>query len=49
MFRTEDITQGWNGRYDNVLQDMGVYFVKLVKLNKDGQLVVETSPIYLLK
>ena len=49
MFRTEDITQGWNGRYDNVLQDMGVYFVKIVKLNKDGQLVVETSPIYLLK
>jgi gliding motility-associated-like protein len=49
MFRTEDISKGWNGRSGDVLQDMGVYFVKLVKLNKDGQLVVETSPIYLLK
>jgi gliding motility-associated-like protein len=49
MFRTEDITKGWNGRSGDVLQDMGVYFAKLVKLNKDGQLVVETSPIYLLK
>jgi gliding motility-associated-like protein len=49
IFRTEDITKAWNGRSGDVMQDMGVYFVKLVKLNKDGQLVVETSPIYLLK
>jgi gliding motility-associated-like protein len=45
-----DIKAGWNGRsLDNVMQDMGVYFVKLVKLDKDGKQVVETTPIYLLK
>jgi hypothetical protein len=45
-----DIKAGWNGRsLEGIMQDMGVYFVKLVKLNKDGQQVVETSPIYLLK
>ena len=49
MFRTEDITEGWDGRYKDVMQDMGVYFVKLVKLNKDRIQVVETTPIYLLK
>ena len=48
--RFTSITDGWDGRLDNgVMQDMGVYFVKLVKVNKDGQLVVETSTIYLLK
>ena len=49
VFRTEDITEGWDGRYKDIMQDMGVYFVKLVKLNKDGIQVVETTPIYLLK
>ena len=49
MYRTEDISEGWDGRYKDVMQDMGVYFVKLVKLNKDGIQVVETTPIYLLK
>ncbi len=45
-----DIKAGWNGRsLEGIMQDMGVYFVKLVKLNNDGQQVVETSPIYLLK
>jgi len=45
-----DIKAGWNGRsLDNVMQDMGVYFVKLVKLDKDGKQVVATTPIYLLK
>ncbi len=49
MYRTEDISEGWDGRYKDVMQDMGVYFVKLVKFNKDGIQVVETTPIYLLK
>jgi gliding motility-associated-like protein len=49
MFSTTNLTAGWDGRYKEVMQDMGVYFVKLVKLNKDGQQVVETTPIYLLK
>ena len=48
MFRTEDITKGWDGRSGGVIQDMGIYFVKLVKM-KDGKQVVETTPFYLLK
>ena len=45
-----DYKAGWNGRsLAGDMQDMGVYFVKLVKLNKDGIQVVETTPIYLLK
>jgi gliding motility-associated-like protein len=49
MFRTEDITKGWDGRSGDVIQDMGIYFVKLVKLDKDGKQVVDTTPFYLLK
>ena len=45
-----DYKAGWNGRsLAGDMQDMGVYFVKLVKFNKDGIQVVETTPIYLLK
>jgi gliding motility-associated-like protein len=48
--KVEKISDGWNGRsISGVMQDMGVYFVKLVKLNKNGQQVAETTPIYLLK
>jgi len=49
MYKTNKIEEGWNGRFNGAIQDMGVYFVKLVKLNKDGQLVVDTTPMYLLK
>jgi gliding motility-associated-like protein len=43
-----NIDDGWNGRSGGVMQDMGIYFVKLVKL-KDGKQVAETTPFYLLK
>ena len=48
--KVEKITDGWNGRsLEGDMQDMGVYFVKLVKLNKNGQQVVENAQFYLLK
>jgi gliding motility-associated-like protein len=43
-----NIDDGWNGRSGGVMQDMGIYFVKLVKM-KDGKQVAETTPFYLLK
>jgi gliding motility-associated-like protein len=48
LYRTEKIEAGWDGRSGDVIQDMGIYFVKLVK-EKDGKLVVDTTPFYLLK
>jgi gliding motility-associated-like protein len=49
MKRVDNISGWWDGIYNNVIQDMGVYFVKLVKLNKDGQLVADNLTFYLLK
>jgi gliding motility-associated-like protein len=49
MHSENNITEGWDGRFGGIIQDMGVYFVKLVKVNKDGQQVIETTPFYLLK
>ena len=49
LYKTEKIDAGWDGRSGGVIQDMGIYFVKLVKLDKDGKLVVDTTPFYLLK
>ena len=48
--RYNSITDGWDGRSDEgIIQDMGVYFVKLVKVNDVGQQVVENAQFYLLK
>jgi gliding motility-associated-like protein len=49
MHSEYNISEGWDGRFGGIIQDMGVYFVKLVKVNKDGQQVIETTPFYLLK
>ena len=49
MKRVDNISDWWDGIYNNVIQDMGVYFIKLVKLNKDGQLVADNLTFYLLK
>ena len=46
MFTTNKISEGWDGRYKGLIQDMGIYFVKLITLENG----VETPPpIYLLK
>jgi gliding motility-associated-like protein len=47
--RYNNINEGWDGRSGDVIQDMGIYFVKLVKLDKDGKQVVENAQFYLLK
>jgi gliding motility-associated-like protein len=50
MFSTSNVSEGWDGRYNGVIQDMGVYFVKLIiKLKNENREVVETPSIYLLK
>ena len=45
MFSTNRISEGWDGRYKGVLQDMGIYFVKLIT-SENG---LETPRLYLLK
>ena len=49
MHREDNIIEGWDGKYKDIIQDMGVYFVKLVKVNDVGQQVVENAQFYLLK
>jgi gliding motility-associated-like protein len=46
--RYDNINDGWDGKHKDVIQDMGIYFVKLVKM-KDGKQVVENAQFYLLK
>ena len=46
MFSTNKISEGWDGRYKGVMQDMGIYFVKLIT-SENG--LETTPPIYLLK
>jgi gliding motility-associated-like protein len=45
MFSTNRISEGWNGRYKDVMQDMGVYFVKLITLENG----LDTPSLYLFK
>ena len=46
VFSTNNISEGWDGRYKGLMQDMGIYFVKLITLENG----LETPPpIYLLK
>ena len=45
MFTTNKISEGWDGRYKGVMQDMGIYFVKLITLENG----LETPRLYLLK
>jgi gliding motility-associated-like protein len=47
--RYNNINEGWDGKYKDVIQDMGIYFVKLAKLDKDGKQVVDNAQFYLLK
>jgi trimeric autotransporter adhesin len=45
MFSTNKISEGWDGRYKDVIQDMGIYFVKIITLEKG----IDNPTIYLLK
>ena len=45
MFSTNKISEGWDGRYKGIVQDMGIYFVKLIT-SENG---LDTRSIYLLK
>ena len=49
MFSTNDISKGWDGRYNGVIQDMGVYFVKYRIDINGASPSVDTVPFYLLK
>ena len=46
--RIDNINDGWDGKYKDVIQDMGIYFVKIVKM-KDGKQVVDNAQFYLIK
>ncbi len=45
IFSTNKISEGWDGRYKGIVQDMGIYFVKLIT-SENG---LDTRSIYLLK
>jgi gliding motility-associated-like protein len=47
--RYNNINEGWDGKDKDVIQDMGIYFVKLARLDKDGKQVVDNAQFYLLK
>jgi gliding motility-associated-like protein len=47
--RYNNINEGWDGKDKDVIQDMGIYFVKLARLDKDGKQVVDNARFYLLK
>ena len=47
MFSTNRISEGWDGRYKGVMQDMGIYFVKLITL--ENGLETPTPRLYLFK
>ena len=47
--RYNSISDGWDGKYKDIIQDMGIYFVKLAKLDKDGKQVIDNAQFYLLK
>jgi gliding motility-associated-like protein len=49
MFSTTNLTQGWDGRYNSVVQDMGIYFVKYRIQIAGGMTYEDTPRIYLLK
>jgi gliding motility-associated-like protein len=49
MFSTNDISEEWDGRYKDVMQDMGIYFVKYRIEIAGGATYEDTPRIYLLK
>ncbi len=49
MFNTSDISEEWDGRYKDVMQDMGIYFVKYRIEIAGGKIYEDTPRLYLLK
>jgi hypothetical protein len=49
MFSTNDISEEWDGRYKNVMQDMGIYFVKYRIEIAGGATYEDTPRLYLFK
>jgi gliding motility-associated-like protein len=49
MFSTSDISEDWDGRYKDVMQDMGIYFVKYRIEIAGGKIYEDTPRLYLLK
>ena len=49
MFNTNNISEGWDGRYKDIMQDMGIYFVKY-RIEIAGGMTYEDTPrLYLFK
>ena len=49
MFSTNRISEGWDGRYKDIMQDMGIYFVKY-RIEIAGGMTYEDTPrLYLFK
>jgi gliding motility-associated-like protein len=46
---TTDITQGWDGRYNGVDQDMGVYFYSIIVATPDGKMRTLKGDVTLLR
>ena len=49
MFSSSDISEEWDGRYKNVMQDMGIYFIKYRIEIAGDKTYVGTPRLYLFK
>ena len=49
MFSTNKISEGWDGRYKGVMQDMGIYFIKYRIEIAGDKTYVGTPRLYLFK
>src|SRR5690606_29855480 len=49
VFETADATQGWDGSYGGVAQDMGVYFYYIKYLCSDGKYYEKSGELTLIR
>jgi gliding motility-associated-like protein len=49
IFETNDIRQGWDGTFNGVTQELGVYAFVIQVLNRDGEKIVKGGNVTLVK
>jgi len=49
LFETTDLNQGWDGTYNGVTQELGVYAYVIRVLNRDGEKIVKGGNVTLVK
>ena len=49
VFSTADLSQGWNGKVKDLLQDTGVYAWIVKATDYKGQSIIKTGPVLLIR